>query len=42
MPLSKEDFDKKVIMYENMVDEEGLNHHNPNFTELMEVQGWEI
>lgn len=32
-------FENKVTVYENKVDINDLNHHNPNFTELVEAQG---
>lgn len=31
-----------MIIYENVVDVEDLNHQTPGFTEIVKAQGWKI
>lgn len=37
-----ENFEQRVIIYENVVDVEDLNLHKPSFTKLVEAQRWKI
>lgn len=32
----------KVVVYENLIDVEDLNHHSDGFIELVQAQSWEV
>lgn len=40
--IKKDDFDKRIIVYENQADIENLNYHIEGFQRLVQTQGLEI
>lgn len=40
--LRREYFEKKVVVYENIINVEDLNELNAGFLELVQAQQWEV